>query len=123
MAMTQDEERDALPVEDRIKRWRKEDSGDETEGHVELLCDAEEELGRLRNVSGARVEKMAEAIFLHEGGVGPEQFLEVMGSAQKKWKIDAPWDTHPDHELCEHERDEYRLQARAALDALGLKHG
>lgn len=36
----------ALPMEDRIKRWRDETSGDETEGVIELLCDAEEELRR-----------------------------------------------------------------------------
>lgn len=34
-----------MDIEDRIARWRE---GEEDEGHVELLCDAEEELRGLR---------------------------------------------------------------------------
>ena len=37
-----------MKVEDRIKRWREEEHAEETEGHIELLCDAEEALRRLR---------------------------------------------------------------------------
>lgn len=37
-----------MTVEDRIKRWRLEDAGRETEGVIELLVDAEDELRRLR---------------------------------------------------------------------------
>lgn len=37
-----------MTVEERIKRWREEPRGDETEDVVPLLVDAEEELIRLR---------------------------------------------------------------------------
>lgn len=37
-----------MTVEDRIQRWREEPRGEETEGEVDLLCEAEEELRRLR---------------------------------------------------------------------------
>jgi hypothetical protein len=35
-------------IEDRIARWRNQESGKEEEGFVELLCDAEEELREMR---------------------------------------------------------------------------
>jgi hypothetical protein len=66
------------------------------------------------------IEKVAEIIFRHRGGVAPEEY-DIIGAKQKEWKTDAPWDTNPD-ELCEHERDEYRTQARAVLDYL-RQHG
>lgn len=34
--------------ENRISRWRDELPGEESEDYIELLCDAEEELRRLR---------------------------------------------------------------------------
>lgn len=37
-----------MNIEDRIKRWREEKPGKESEGPIDLLCDAEEELRRLR---------------------------------------------------------------------------
>ncbi len=63
------------------------------------------------------VEEIAETIYRHKGGVVPDEYETVTGSKQKAWKTDAPWDTNPD-ELCEWERDEYRLQARAVLRVL-----
>ncbi len=33
-----------LSVAERIERWRLEEGGTETEGEIELLCDAEEAL-------------------------------------------------------------------------------
>ena len=120
--MTQTDELENMLAEDRIKRWREEDSGEETEGFTELLCDAEDELRRLRHVTQAQIEKAAEAIYRHNGGVCPGEFEAVMGSPQREWRIDAPWDTHPESELCEHERDEYRVMACAALDTLGLRY-
>ena len=44
-----------MNVEDRIARWRGEESGPETDGPIDLLCDAEEELRALRAATG-RVE-------------------------------------------------------------------
>jgi hypothetical protein len=63
------------------------------------------------------VEKIAETIFLYDGGVDPERYEELIGKAKKAWKTDAPWDTNP-NELCEWERDEYRTQAREVLKVL-----
>jgi len=64
------------------------------------------------------VEKVAIAIYLHQGGVAPDQYEEVMGVKQRLWKTAAPWDSQPEIELCEHERDEYRFQAEAAIKAV-----
>lgn len=36
-----------MSVADRIKRWRRQSAGEETEDVVELICDAEVELRRL----------------------------------------------------------------------------
>jgi len=63
------------------------------------------------------VERIAEAIYRHRGGISPEEYETIMGKKQRAWKTDAPWDTNPD-ELCEHERDDYRVEARAVLDVL-----
>jgi len=37
-----------MTIEDRIRRWRNEEHAEETEGHIELLCDAEAKLRELR---------------------------------------------------------------------------
>ncbi len=37
---------DAMKIEDRIKAWREAEPGEEPEGYIDLLCDAEEELRR-----------------------------------------------------------------------------
>lgn len=65
------------------------------------------------------VERVAEAIFLATyTGVAPlEDYERVVGIKPKVWKTDAPWDTNPG-ELAEHERDDYRWQAKAAIAAM-----
>lgn len=63
------------------------------------------------------VEQVAEVIYRHKGGIAPDEYEAVAGKKQKEWKTDAAWDTNPD-ELCEWERDEYRVQARAVLRVL-----
>ena len=64
------------------------------------------------------VERVAEVIFLHDGGMTPDEYETAMGSKRKAWQTTAPWDSQPEVELCEWERDEYRVQARAVLALL-----
>ena len=61
------------------------------------------------------VERVAEAIYHVDGGMSDEDYLAATGQRRKLWKTDAPWD--PD-ELEEHERDEYRMMAMAAIRAI-----
>lgn len=67
------------------------------------------------------LEKVAETIFRNEGGMTPQEHADAMGKAQKAWKTDAPWDSQPEEELCEWERDEYRHQAHAVLGIMGAE--
>lgn len=60
---------------------------------------------------------IAETIYRHQGGVYPDEFETICGKKQRHWETDAPWDSRDD-ELCEHERDEYRVQADAVLALL-----
>jgi hypothetical protein len=71
-------------------------------GSVELSSDDE-----------ARIEFVAEAIYR---GLYPKENEHAIGRT-RDWKTDAPWDTNPE-ELCEHERDEYRVAARKAIFVL-----
>lgn len=64
------------------------------------------------------IEDIAKTIFLHEGGLAPGEYEAVTGKRQKLWKTDAQWDSQPDIELCEWERDEYRVMASAVVDLL-----
>lgn len=66
------------------------------------------------------IDKIAETIYLYKGGICPEEYEEVVGMPQKDWATDAPWDSRPGLELCEHERDEYRVQAKAVIEY--IKH-
>jgi len=67
-------------------------------------------------MSDKLIELVAKAIY--ERGTGtPEEFKAITGYEKRLWKTDAPWDTNP-AELAEHERDDYRRMARAALSAL-----
>jgi hypothetical protein len=66
--------------------------------------------------SPERMEKVAEALYRNEGGLTNEDYLQVHGVPRRAWKTDAPWDTNP-NELCEWQRDGYRAQARAAIEA------
>lgn len=63
------------------------------------------------------VEAVAQAIYHHEGGMTDEDYLAATGKARLLWETDAPWDSNPE-ELCEHERDEYRIMAEAAIRAM-----
>lgn len=63
------------------------------------------------------IEQIAEVIYRHAGGICPEEFENVFGKPQRHWKTDAPRDTRDD-ELQEHERDEYRLQARKVVETV-----
>ena len=65
------------------------------------------------------VERVAEAIFLARYTcVAPlEDYERIVGTKPKVWKTNAPWDTNPD-ELAEHERDDYRWMAKAAIEAM-----
>jgi len=65
------------------------------------------------------VERMAELIHRHEGGMGDdEDWRAIMGDQPRKlWKTDAPWDSNP-AELTEWQRDDYRSQARAAFEVV-----
>lgn len=76
------------------------------------------------NIEGneAVIEKVAEAIYQATWNNitdDPAYYEALMGHRSKLWKTGAPWDTNPD-ELTEHERDDYRCQAKAALKAMGL---
>jgi len=66
-----------------------------------------------------QVERVAEAIYHTSGGMTDEDYEAVMCKRRRVWKTDAPWDTNPD-ELAEHERDEYRTMAKAAIAAMTM---
>lgn len=63
-------------------------------------------------LDGNLVEQVAETIFLSRVSDAEH---EAMGTMRRLWKTDRPWDSQPDVELCEWERDDYRSQARAVL--------
>jgi hypothetical protein len=64
------------------------------------------------------VERVAEAIYHHDAGLTDEDYLNVMNEARRAWSDDKPWDSDPENTLCEHERDEYRMMAKAAIEVL-----
>lgn len=63
-------------------------------------------------------EKVAELIYMYEYGLNPEEYVEAVGKKKRAWKTGASWDSQPEIELCEWERDEYRLQAEKVLEFL-----
>ena len=71
---------------------------------------------------GEIVERVAEAIYRTSGGMTDEDFVQIHGKARRIWKTDQPWDSQSDIELCEWERDEYRLQAQAVINVLGHEY-
>jgi hypothetical protein len=71
-----------------------------------------------RPIDSSLIEKVAEIIYKHQGGLYPEEYENVNGHQQRFWKTDKPWDAQPELELCEWERDEYRLQAKKVLEYL-----
>lgn len=64
------------------------------------------------------VERVAEAIYRNAAGMSDEEYEIITGRPRRVWKTDKPWDSDPQHELCEHERDDYREMARAAIAAM-----
>ena len=63
------------------------------------------------------IEKVAEAIYHTEGGVTEEEFKIILGHGRRSWKTNASWDKNND-ELREHERCEYRLQAKTVVELI-----
>jgi len=62
------------------------------------------------------VEAVAKAIYEEE----TSEWKEIYGKIPRIWRIqDTPWDSN-DNELCEHERDDYRMMARAAIKAMRI---
>jgi len=64
----------------------------------------------------ALLDRVAEAIYHAHCGINCDGYRAAHGAPCKRWRTDAPWDSNPD-ELCEHERDDYRAEAQAAIDA------
>ena len=60
-------------------------------------------------------EEIAQIIFLYEGGIYPDEYEKIMGTKKTNWKKVYSYHTS---ELAEHERDDYRLQARKVLEYL-----
>lgn len=61
------------------------------------------------------MECVARALYEADTGIAPEDYERVMGSPRRVWSTGAARDTQPAIELCEHERDDYRAMARAAV--------
>lgn len=66
------------------------------------------------------VDRVAQAIFHNGYGLSDEEHEIATGVKRKLWETAAPWDTNPD-ELAEHERDDYRIMAQAAIEACAIK--
>jgi hypothetical protein len=66
----------------------------------------------------ALVERVAKAIYHRDAGLTDEDYYYAMGESRRAWSDDKPWDSDPENTLCEHERDEYRAMAKAAIEAL-----
>ena len=64
------------------------------------------------------VELVAQAIYKNSAGMVEDEYEEAMGEPRRGWKADDPEKEDPEHELCEWERDEYRLMAKAAIKAV-----
>jgi hypothetical protein len=86
-------------------------------GGYQICSSCLREALRLVHVSDgeALVDRVAEAIYY--GGMSADDFERETGVKRLLWKTDAPWDSNP-NELCEHERDDYREMARAAIEVL-----
>ena len=71
----------------------------------------------------SEVERIAEVIYHHDGGMTDEDYLAVNGEKRRLWiHPNGAYDPDPDHvALTEWERDEYRLMAAAAIVAMQEK--
>lgn len=63
-------------------------------------------------------EEIAQIIYLYNGGLHPEEYETITGNKKRLWKTNKSWDSQPEIELCEHERDEFRTQARMVVEYL-----
>lgn len=65
----------------------------------------------------ALVEHVARIIYRTQGGSAtPEEFEMANGHKLREWKVEGRrWDSDPENELCEWERDDYRFQAEEVL--------
>ena len=63
------------------------------------------------------IDRIAETIYRNSGGMTDDEYLQENGHPRREWQTDAPWDSNPD-ELCEWERDDYRMQAKAVMQLL-----
>jgi len=63
------------------------------------------------------VERVANAIYRHESGLTDEDYVLAEGHPRSGWYDGGQWDKKP-NSLAEWERDEYRMMARAAIDAI-----
>lgn len=72
------------------------------------------------------IDTIAQVIYENEGGMDNEEYEVVCGKPRKKWRIikedgsSPDWDQNVETELLEHERDDYRWQAKAVLKKLNL---
>lgn len=62
------------------------------------------------------IDKVAEAIYRHDG-MTDEEYEQDQGRPRRAWDSSSPWDSESG-ELAEWERDEYRVQAEAAIRVL-----
>ena len=62
------------------------------------------------------IEKIARAIYYHEGGLEPDEWEEEFNSEKAHWVKEFAF--QKGRVLEQHERDEYRFQACAVLDVL-----
>jgi hypothetical protein len=66
------------------------------------------------------IDEIAQAIYHHSGGMTDNDYFHATGQYRRVWNSGGAWDNDPEHELCEHERDDYRVMAKAAFMALFL---
>ncbi|MGW8180807.1 MAG: hypothetical protein ACWGQW_18905 [bacterium] len=61
------------------------------------------------------LEKVAQAIYHNNGGMDDEDYLQCFGVPRRLW---SDWANDHEGTLCEWERDEYRVMAKAAIEAI-----
>jgi hypothetical protein len=80
------------------------------------LKSLEEIVAKLRSENKGLIEVVAKAIYEEETC----EWEEAYGKVPRIWRIpNTPWDSN-ENELCEHERDDYRMMAKAAIVAMNL---
>ena len=66
-------------------------------------------------VSKYLIDKVAKAIYHVNNGLTDEDYVEVFGKNRRVWDNGLCWSKQQEGTLCEHERDEYRQMAKAAI--------